>query len=169
MLVFWSKECVEGLIGEEQGAFRSGRGCVDQIFSLKQMIEMKEKKNKLYLGFMYLQQAYDRVNREALWQVLVIYDVGGRLLNGIKSMYEDSEACVRINGVNGEWFRINSGVRQGCVMSPWLFNLYMDGVMKEFEVGMACLLYTSDAADERSSVDLGGRRIIKKKKGSKCR
>src|SRR5678816_1628876 len=97
---------------------------------------MREK-NKLYLGFMDLQQAYDRVNREALWQVLVIYGVGFRLLNGIKSMYDDSEACVRINGVNGDWFRINSGVRQGCVMSPWLFNLYMDGVMKEFEVGMA--------------------------------
>src|SRR5678815_4343494 len=118
------------------------------------MIEkMREKKNKLYLGFMDLQQAYDRVNREALWQVLVIYGVGGRLLNGIKSVYDDSEACVRINGVNSDWFRINSGVRQGCVMSCLLFNVYMD-----------CLLYTSDAADERSSVDLGGRRIIKKKK-----
>src|SRR5678815_3054874 len=63
--------------------------------------------------------------------------VGGRLLNGIKSMYEDSEACVRINGVNGDWFRINSGVRQGCVMSPWLFNLCMDGFMKESEMGVA--------------------------------
>src|SRR5678815_1029974 len=52
-------------------------------------------------------------------------------------MYDDSEACVRINGVNGDWFYIYSGVRHGCVMSPWLFNLYMDGVMKEFEVGMA--------------------------------
>src|SRR5678815_5131771 len=95
---------------------------------------MIEKKNKLYLGIMDLQQAYDR---EARWQVLVIYGVGGRLLNGIKSMYDDSEACVRINGVKGDWFSINRGVRQGCVMSPWLFNLYMDGVMKEFEVGVA--------------------------------
>src|SRR5678816_4327159 len=77
----------------------------------------------------YKRQAYDRINKEALWQVLVIYGVGSRLLNGIKSMYDDSGACVRINGVNGDWFRINSGVRQGCVMSPWLFNLYMDGVM----------------------------------------
>src|SRR5678816_4156031 len=97
---------------------------------------MREK-NKLYLGFMDLLQAYDRVNREALWQGLVIYGVGFRLLNGIKSMYEDSEACVRINGVKGDWFSINSRVRQGCVMSPWLFNLYMDGVMKELEVGVA--------------------------------
>src|SRR5678815_1052757 len=52
-------------------------------------------------------------------------------------MYMDSEACVSINDVKGDWFSINSGVRQGCVMSPWLFNVYMDGVMKEFEVGVA--------------------------------
>src|SRR5678816_3292259 len=47
-----------------------------------------------------------------------------------------SEACVRINGVKSDWFIINSGVRKGCVMSPWLFNLYMDGVMKELKVGV---------------------------------
>ena len=52
-----------------------------------------------------------------LWQVLMICGTGGRLLNEIKSMYDDGEACVRINGVNGEWFRINSGVRQGCYVS----------------------------------------------------
>ena len=46
---------------------------------------------------MGLKQAYDRTNREALCQVLVIYDVGGKLLNGIKTMYDDSEACLRIN------------------------------------------------------------------------
>src|SRR5678815_5992993 len=90
------RRVTEGLIGEEQGAFRSGRGCVDQIFTLKQMIEKRqEKENKLYLGFMDLQQAYDRVNREALWQVLVIYGVGGRLLNGIKSMYAVSYTHLR--------------------------------------------------------------------------
>src|SRR5678815_3270400 len=86
---------------------------------------------------MDLQQAYDRINREDLWQVLVIYDVGGKLLNGIKSMYGDSEACVRINRVESDWFNINSRVRLGCVMSPWLSNLYMDGAMKELEMGVA--------------------------------
>jgi hypothetical protein len=163
ILVERVRRVTEELIGEEQCAFRSGRGCIDQIFTLKQMSEkMKGKKKKLYLAFMDLQQAYDRVNREALWQVLMIYGVGGRLLNGIKSLYGDSEACVRINGVEGEWFKIESGVRQGCVMSPWLFNLYMDGVMKELMVGMGnegvrmmengrewkvpCLLYADDLA-----------------------
>src|SRR5678815_933392 len=85
---------------------------------------------------MDLRQAYNRINKEALWQMLVIYDAGGKLLNGIKSMYNDSKACERINRVESDWFNINSRVRQGCVMSPWLFNLYMDGVMKELEVGV---------------------------------
>ena len=44
------------------------------------------KKCKVYVGLMDLEKAYDRVNREALWQVLRMYDVGGKLLNGIKSM-----------------------------------------------------------------------------------
>ena len=67
ILVERVRRVTEGLIGEEQGAFRSGRGCVDHIFTLKQMIEeMREKKNELYLGFMDLQQAYDRINRETL-------------------------------------------------------------------------------------------------------
>ena len=42
-----------------------------------------------------------------------------------------SEACVRVCREEGEWFRVGVGLRQGCVMSPWLFNVFMDGVMKE--------------------------------------
>ena len=69
-------------------------------------------------------------NREALWQVLRTYDVNGKTLNGIKSMYVNSLAFVRIKGGESECFRINSGVRQGCIISPWFFNVYIDAVMK---------------------------------------
>ena len=61
---------------------------------------------------------------------------GGKLLSGIQSMYVDSSACVRVKVGESERFRIGSGVRQRCIMSPWLFNVYMDGVMKEVEMGM---------------------------------
>ena len=76
------------------------------------MGEKTRDKNVVYAGFMDLEKAYDRVNRKALWQVLRIYDVGGELLNGIKSAYVNILACVRVKGRGDECFRIDSGVRQ---------------------------------------------------------
>ena len=61
---------------------------------------------------------YDRVNREALWHMLRMYDLGYILLSGIKSMNADSLACVKINWDESECFRIDGGVRQGCIVSP---------------------------------------------------
>ena len=78
----------KGLIDDVQGGIRAGRWCVDQIFTLKQIGERAwEKQYRVYVGFMDLGKAYDRVNREAIWQVLRMYDVGGKLLNVIKSIY----------------------------------------------------------------------------------
>ena len=57
-------------------------------------------------------------------------------MSGIKSMYVDSSACVRIKGGESERFRMDNGVRQECIMSPRLFNVYMDGVMREVKMGM---------------------------------
>ena len=85
---------------------------------------------------MYLEKACDRVNREALWQVPRMYDVSDKLLNGIKRMYVNSSACVRIKGGERECSRFDSGGRQGCIMSPWLFKVYMDAMMKEVEMGV---------------------------------
>ena len=65
------------LIDDEQGSFRPGRGCVDQIFTLKQMGEKeREKQSRVYVSFIDMEKVYDRVNREVLWQVLRMYDVG---------------------------------------------------------------------------------------------
>ena len=66
---------------------RAGRECVDQIFTLKQIAEKQEKKCRVYVGLMHQKNAYDRVNKETLRQVLSMFDVDGKLLNGIQSMY----------------------------------------------------------------------------------
>ena len=57
--------------------------------------------------------------------------IGGRLLRGVKSLYVGSKVCVRVENELSEWFPVRVGLRQGCVMSPWLFNLYIGGVAKE--------------------------------------
>ena len=80
----------------------------------------------IYMGFINCDRLYDRVNRQALWQVLRMYDMQVKLLSGIKSMYVDSSACFRLKENESEWFGIYNGVRQGCIMSPWQFNVYMD-------------------------------------------
>ena len=57
-------------------------------------------------------------------------------MGGIKSIYVNSLSCIRVKGGDNERFRIDRGVRQGCNMSPWFFNVYIDAVMKEVKMGM---------------------------------
>ena len=122
----------EGEIREEQGGFLSGRGCVDQIFAVRQICEKYMAKGKeVFWAFMDLEKAYDFIERIPLWDILRMYGIGGKLLGGVKSFYENSKACVRVGDGVSEWFPVKVGLRQGCVMSPWLFNLYMDGVVRE--------------------------------------
>ena len=90
----------------------------------------------MYVCFLDPKKAYDRVNREALWPLLRMYDVGGKLLNSLKSVYVSILACDRVKESEGECFRIDNGVRQVSIMSPWLFNVYMNAVVKQFKMGM---------------------------------
>ena len=66
---------------------------------------------------------------------LNVYGVGGKLLKAVQNFYADSRTCVWVGMYASEWFLVNVGLRQGCVMSPWLFNVYMDGVVRAVNVG----------------------------------
>ena len=126
------REGTDSGVGDEQCGFRAGRGCMDQVFVVRQVCEKYMQKGKeVFWAFMDLEKAYDRVDREALWKVLMMYGVGGSLLRAVKAFYVDSRACVRAGGGVSDWFDVRAGLRQGCVMSPWLFNIYMDGVVRE--------------------------------------
>ena len=85
----------------------------------------------MYVAYIDLENAYDRVDREAVWCVLGMYGINGQLLKEVQSLYEKSEACVKVCREEGEWFEVGVGLRQRCVMSLWLFSLLMDAVMKE--------------------------------------
>ena len=65
------------------------------------------------------------IDRHGMWQMLRMY--GGKLLKAVQSFYIHSRACVRVGNAVSEWFPVNLGLRQGCVMSPWLVNVHIYG------------------------------------------
>ena len=73
---------------------------------------------------MDLEKAYDKVCREALWRMLHECGVDGYLIRSMSSLYNISRACVRLGSRVGEYFEVRMGLRQGCVMSPWLFIIF---------------------------------------------
>ena len=84
----------ENVIAKVQSGFRRGRGCTDQILIVRQICEKYLGKGKdMYFAFLYLEKAYDR---DAVWNVLRLYGIGGRLLRGVESLYVGSKACVRL-------------------------------------------------------------------------
>ena len=129
-------ERVKGLtvdkVMDEQGGFRAGRGCNGQIFAVKHIVEKTiEKDKKTCMAFVDLEKAYDSVSREKLWKVLDEYGVKGKLLRAIQALYVDGRARVKVGRMESELFSVYRGVRQGCTLSPWLFNVFMDRVTRE--------------------------------------
>ena len=78
-----------------------------------------------------LVKAYDNVNRGKLWKALEEYGVQGELLRAIQALYEGGRACVKVGQSETELFDVPKRVKQDCTLSPWLFNVFVDKVVKE--------------------------------------
>ena len=85
----------------------------------------------MFMVFIDLEKAYDDVCREKLWITLFEYGIRGRLLRSIKALYEGGRARVKVEEMESKWFGVRKGVRQGCTLLPWLFNVFMDNVVRE--------------------------------------
>ena len=132
------KPNIEERLREQQAGFRGGRSTVDQIFALRQLVEKRwEYALPVYCAFMDLEKAYDSVWREGMWQIAKHYGVPTQIVDLLKSWYVGISSCVRMEEGDGDWFLIRTGLRQGCVMSPSLFNVYMDAMMRKVTEGEA--------------------------------
>ena len=118
------------LIADEQNGFRAERSCLDQLSSLTNIIETRKSLRKsTYALFVDFEKAFDRVNRHLLWSKLENMGLGGKMLCALKSIYNNVQCCVRINSVCTDFFNVSSGVKQGCLLSPVLFNLFVNDLI----------------------------------------
>jgi hypothetical protein len=117
---------------EIQSGFRPNRSTMDQIFTLKMTMEKRREFNKpLFMCFIDITKAYDSVNRELLWKICLNYGITPKLVNLFKMLYKNSIAKVKINGELSESFEMNTGVMQGGIPSPLLFNILFDFIIRK--------------------------------------
>jgi len=130
------RQAIDSVLREEQAGFRAGRACNDQIFTLRQIIEkVNDKQKPVIVNFIDFKKAFDSVHRPTLWQILKEYGLPDKFIIVLRKLYEGSRCAVKTNGQVGEWFLIESGVRQGCILSPILFAIVIDWIMKQATEG----------------------------------
>ena len=116
------------IISESQAGFRDGYSTIDNLFILQAVISkyLSKRRGKVYIGFVDFKAAFDSVHRDKLWSALNRYGIKGKLLNSIKAVYKSVKSCVKVRDTLTESFDCHIGVRQGCMISPILFSLFIN-------------------------------------------
>ena len=108
-----------------QAGFRKGRGTRDQIANIRWIMEKaREFQKNIYFCFIDCAEAFDCVDHKKLWKILKKKGIPDHLSCLLRNLYASQEATVRTGHGTTDWFQIGKGVRQGCILSPCLFNLY---------------------------------------------
>ena len=125
------KKCEEN-ISETQFGFRKGLGTRDALFALQILVQRCWDVNKdVYLCFIDYEKAFDRVQHSKLIEILKNTGIDSKDLRIITNLYWNQTANVKIEGAFTDTVKIMRGVRQGCVLSPLLFNMYAEAIFTE--------------------------------------
>ena len=125
----WGQVSSEKIIAEEQAGLRAGRSTIEQIFSVRILSEKYlQHQQDLYHFFIDFNKAFDRVWHAALW-VTMKYNISTNLIQVIKNLYNKATSAVLFHSSTRDWFRTAVGVRQGCLLSPTLFNVFLETIM----------------------------------------
>ena len=140
------KPQAEEIIKEEQAGFRAGRSTTEQMFNLRILCKKYlQHQQNLFHVFVDLKKAFDRVWHVALWATMRLYNINDNLIRIIECLYNKATSTVYHYNI-GECFRTTILVRQGCLLSPTLFNILERIMADAFE-------------DHEGTVSIGGRTI----------
>ena len=124
-------QAIDERLRQEQAGFRKGRGCTDQIFALRNIIEQcLEWNSPLVINFIDFKKAFDSIHRNSLWKILRSYGLPQKIVTLIQLFYQQFECSIINNNTLIDWFSVDSGVRQGCILSPILFIVAIDWIMR---------------------------------------
>ena len=114
-----------------QAGFRKGRGTRDQIANIHWIIEKaREYQKNIYFCFIDYVKTLDCVDHNKLWKILKEIRIADHLTCLLRNLYAGQEATVRTGHGTTNWFQIEKGVCQDCMLSPCLFNLYAEYIMR---------------------------------------
>ena len=111
--------------------FRKGRGNRDQVANIHWIIEKaREFQKNIYFCFINYAKAFDCVDHNTLRKILQLIEIPDHLTCLLRNLYAGQEVTVRIEYGTADWFQIRKGVCEGCILSPCLFNLYAEYIMR---------------------------------------
>ena len=147
------QQCVNHELPDVQAGFRKGRRSRDQIANIHWIIEKaKEFQKNIYLCFFDYIKAFDCMDHNKLWKILKEMGIPDHLTCLLRILYTGQEATVRTEHGKTDWFQIGEGVRQGCILSPCLFSVYAEYIMRnagldEAQAGSRLLVEISITSD----------------------
>ena len=126
------KAALDKRLREEQAGFRQDRSCTDHIATMRIIIEQSlEWQTPLYSIFVDFQKAFDSVDREVIWKLMEHYGFPPKYIGIIKQLYQDASCQVIHEGKLTDPFQVQTGVRQGCLLSPTIFLMVIDWIMRQ--------------------------------------
>ncbi|VDP39340.1 unnamed protein product [Schistosoma mattheei] len=125
------KDAVDAQIQDQQSGFRRDRSCTDQIATLRIIVEQSvEWNSSIYINPIDYEKAFDSLDRRTLRKLLRQYGVPEKIINIIRNSHDGLQCKVVYGGQLTDAFQVRTGVRQGCLLSPYLLLLVVDWIMK---------------------------------------
>jgi hypothetical protein len=119
---------------ETQNGFRKGQSCTDPTFCLKLLNEKRREFNlETHLLFTDCEKAFDNIHRQILFHILKSRQIPDPLLKAIVDIYTQNKIMIKFNNKTSKLAEMKKAVRQGCPLSPTLFNIYLDEIITKWQ------------------------------------